>query len=142
MQTLQNTIETAFDRRDQLSPDNTSSEIKHVIQEIIALLDSGELRVAEKINQHWVTHEWLKKAILLLFKTTANQRISAGYTEFFDKVPLKFFNETTENLEKKQVRIVPSAIARRGAYLAPNTILMPSYINIGAYIDRSEEHTS
>lgn len=135
MQTLQNTIETAFDRRDQLSPDNTSSEIKHVIQEIIALLDNGELRVAEKINQRWVTHEWLKKAILLLFKTTANQRISAGYTEFFDKVPLKFFNETTENLEKKQVRIVPSAIARRGAYLAPNTILMPSYINIGAYID-------
>lgn len=99
------------------------------------LLDSGKLRVAEKINNVWITHEWLKKAVLLSFKLNNNQIITGGYTQFFDKVPLKFADTTPEEFTQMGVRVVPSAIVRRGCYIGPNTILMPSFVNIGAYID-------
>lgn len=135
MKTLQNTIENAFLNRDQLTPKNTPTEIHEAIIETINLLDSGKARVAEKINGTWVTHEWLKKAVLLFFKTQENKIMEGNVAQFFDKVPLKFHAFTEKQYQENGVRIVPPAYARKGAYIAPNTILMPSYVNIGAYVD-------
>lgn len=133
MKTLQDIIEHAFERRSELSPKDT--EIKTAVEEVIAALDNGQLRVAEKIAGAWVTHQWLKKAVLLSFKLFDNTVIKGGYTQFFDKVPLKFSNTREAEFTQAGVRVVPPATARRGCYLASNTILMPSYVNIGAYID-------
>lgn len=133
--TLKNTIENAFDNRAQLSPLNVSDEIKSALTETIHLLDSGKYRVAEKINGEWITHQWIKKAVLLFFKVYDNKIMDAQYAQFFDKVPLKFHAYTEKQFLETGVRVVPHAIARHGSYIAPNTILMPSFVNIGAYID-------
>lgn len=135
MHPLQSLIEAAFEERKQFSPTNTPADVKHAIAEIMTLLNQGQLRVAEKINGEWQTHAWIKKAVLLYFCTHANEVIPANFTQFFDKVPLKFTDTSRDDFEKSGVRIVPPAVARYGAYLAPNTILMPSYVNIGAYVD-------
>ncbi len=133
--TLQSIIEKAFSLRDEYTPGNTSADISSAIAEVMQLLDTGKLRVAEKIDGKWVTHEWLKKALLLFFKTHNNAIINAQDLQFFDKVPLKFSGLSEKAFQEMGVRVVPSALARKGAYIAPNTILMPSYVNIGAYID-------
>src|SRR3990167_3435419 len=135
MQKLQAIIEDAYENRLALSPKNISSEIKNAVNEIINLLDTGKMRVAEKINGQWHTHQWLKKAILLYFRIHDNEVISADFTQFFDKVPLKFSQHTHDEFTAAGVRIVPNAMIRKGAYIAPTTVLMPSYVNIGAYID-------
>jgi len=135
MQTLQNTIDTAFINRDQYSPKNTPQNIHEAIAETIHLLNTGKIRVSEKINNTWTTHEWIKKAILLLFKTQENKLMQDGVTQFFDKVPLKFHNLSEKEFHENGVRVVPAAFARKGAFIAKNTILMPSFVNIGAYID-------
>ena len=134
MQRQKDIIEGAFEERASLTPQNVSQEIKSTVDEIIHHLDKGTARIAEKINGEWKTHEWLKKAVLLYFRTQENEVISAGFTQFYDKVPLKYQLDKQEDLIAGGVRIAPHAIARRGAYIAPNTILMPSYVNIGAYI--------
>lgn len=134
MSNLAPIIEHAFDHRDQLASLDTK-EINLAVQETICLLDQGKIRVAEKINDQWVVNEWIKKAILLLFKTSENVPSTAGFTQFFDKVPLKFADHNQQAFIESGVRVVPPATARKGAYIAPNTILMPSYVNIGAYID-------
>lgn len=135
MNTLQPIIEAAYDRRDQITVANVSSEVKKAILEAINQLDGGQLRIAEKQNGHWVIHQWIKKAVLLFFKTQKFKAFDAGYTHFYDKVPLKYANSDATSLNKTGVRVVPHAIVRKGAYVAPNTVLMPSYINIGAYVD-------
>lgn len=135
MKSLQNTIENAFDQRDQLSPKNASAEIANAINDTIHLLNTGKMRVAEKINNQWITHEWIKKAVLLFFKIHDNKIMHDGVSQFYDKVPLKFHGLSENQFQENKVRIVPSAIARIGAYIAENTVLMPSFINIGAYID-------
>lgn len=135
MEHLQTIIENAFDQRDQFSAKSTPPHITQAIQETIELLDQGKVRVAEKKENEWVVNEWVKKAVLLLFKTQENKSISGGFTEFFDKVPLKFSEYTQESFTKLGTRIVPPATVRKGAYLAPNTVLMPCYVNIGAYVD-------
>lgn len=135
MKTLQNTIETAFNQRDQLSPKNTPPDVRDAISETIHLLDTGKIRVAEKINDAWITHEWIKKSVLLFFKTHDNALMNGEVAQFFDKVPLKFHNHNEKYYQENGVRIVPPAIARTGAYIGSNTILMPSYVNIGAYVD-------
>jgi 2,3,4,5-tetrahydropyridine-2-carboxylate N-succinyltransferase len=131
----QEIIETAFESRANLSPQTASVELKEAINHVIELLDKGEARIAEKINGQWQVNEWLKKAVLLYFRTQENAVIPAGFTQFYDKVPLKFQANTHEAFTQSGVRVVPHAIARKGAYIAANTILMPSYVNIGAYID-------
>jgi 2,3,4,5-tetrahydropyridine-2-carboxylate N-succinyltransferase len=98
-------------------------------------LDAGKLRIAEKRNGEWFVHQWLKKAVLLSFRIYENHAIDAGFTQFFDKVPLKFTGMSEQQLQTTGIRVVPPAVARKGSYIAKNTILMPSYINIGAYID-------
>lgn len=135
MQSLQQTIEAAFEQRATISPINVDHSTKQAILKVIDLLDAGEYRVAEKTAEGWIVHEWLKKAVLLFFRIENNKVINGQFTEFFDKVPLKFAGMSLENLEKSGVRIVPPATVRKGAYVAPNTVLMPSYINLGAYVD-------
>lgn len=128
-------IEEAFEARSQLTSQNMPAYLKEVIQEVIHLLDMGQLRVAEKIDGQWYTHQWIKKAVLLFFRTQENQVMDAGCMRFYDKVPLKFQDQDASALRASGVRIVPAALVRQGAYVAPNTVLMPSYVNLGAYID-------
>ncbi|MCB1828060.1 MAG: 2,3,4,5-tetrahydropyridine-2,6-dicarboxylate N-succinyltransferase [Coxiellaceae bacterium] len=135
MEHLETIIESAFEQRDQLSSKATPANIDQAIQETIELLDQGKIRVAEKKGNNWVVNQWIKKAVLLMFKTQENAPLNAGFTQFFDKVPLKFSEHSHESFVEAGVRVVPPATARKGAYLAPNTVLMPSYINIGAYVD-------
>lgn len=132
---LQSIIENAFEQRQQLSPSQVSQEINTAILASIDMLDSGKARVCEKKNNDWVTNEWLKKAVLLYFKTQQNITIDGQFSQFYDKVPLKFSQKTQSEFQSGGVRVVPPACARKGAYIAPNTVLMPSYINIGAFID-------
>jgi 2,3,4,5-tetrahydropyridine-2-carboxylate N-succinyltransferase len=127
-------IDQAFQERERLSPNNHPAEVKEAVDAALAKLNTGELRVAEKINGEWHTHQWLKKAVLLSFKLYNNEVMGNGCTHYFDKVPLKFQNHTKSDFEAEAVRVVPPATARYGSYIGKNTILMPSYINFGAYI--------
>jgi 2,3,4,5-tetrahydropyridine-2-carboxylate N-succinyltransferase len=135
MQHLQELVENAFEKRRELTPSTAPLPLKTALEEVLALLDSGKIRVAEKQQDQWITHSWIKKAILLYFCTHDSAPLSAGYTQFFDKVPLKFTDYTSIDWEAAKIRIVPHAVVRKGVYLAPNTIVMPAYINLGAYID-------
>jgi 2,3,4,5-tetrahydropyridine-2-carboxylate N-succinyltransferase len=135
MDNIRRIIETAFDNRKDLNPSNVSSEIKEAAHTVLNFLDEGQIRIAEKINQQWVTHEWIKKAILLFFKIEENQLMDAGYTQFYDKIPVKFADLSAEAFKASGVRAVPQAFARKGSFIAANTILMPSFVNIGAYVD-------
>lgn len=132
---LKATIEEAYQERDQFSPSNAPLGLQQGVQKVISLLDKGEIRVAEPIHGTWQVNEWIKQAILLYFRLHANQLMTTPYTQFFDKVPLKYAQTTEEELNAQRVRIVPPAHVRIGSYIGPNTILMPSYVNIGAYID-------
>jgi len=132
---LEPVINAAFERRAEISPASVDPATVRAIEDVIAGLDTGTLRVAEKIDGDWHTHQWLKKAVLLYFRTHDNQVIHSGDARFFDKVPLKFGSHSEADFRAGAVRVVPPAIARRGAFIAPNAILMPSYINIGAYVD-------
>ena len=134
-QNLETIINHAYEHRQEFSPNNTPQNIRHAIAEIIEKLDRGEIRVAEKKNNHWVIHSWIKKTILLFLKIESSQIFEAGYTQFYDKIPLKYVNFTPETFNKMKVRVVPAAIVRKGAYIAESTVLMPSFINIGAYVD-------
>jgi 2,3,4,5-tetrahydropyridine-2-carboxylate N-succinyltransferase len=133
--TLRSLIEAAFERRHEITPDKTDPQLAGAIEDAIGMLDRGQLRVAEKVGGTWRVHEWLKKAVLLYFRTQENRVIDAGYTRFYDKVPLKYAHTDLAAFAAGGVRVVPSAIVRRGAYVAPNAVLMPSYVNIGAYVD-------
>ena len=134
MKQLQGIIDAAYDNRQQLSPDNTPDELRTAILHAIDLLDCGELRIAEQHHGKWVINQWAKKAVLLFFTIENSHAFDAGYTKFYDKVPLKYANVNTDALSNAGVRVVPPTVVRKGAYVAPNTIFMPSYVNSGAYI--------
>jgi 2,3,4,5-tetrahydropyridine-2-carboxylate N-succinyltransferase len=114
-------IDAAFDERSTLTPASAPPDIV-------------EARVAEKINGRWQVNEWLKKAVLLSFRLFDNVPIDAGYTRFYDKVPLKYSQHDAERFRAEGVRVVPPAVVRRGAHIARNVVLMPSYVNIGAHV--------
>lgn len=135
MHNLSAIIQAAFAKRNDLSPQSVDKVTKEAVQEAIHLLDSGQLRVAEKQNGQWIVNQWLKEAILLYFRIEANTLIDGGFAQFYDKVPVKYHGFSEAELQKGGVRVVPPACVRKGAYLAPNVILMPSYVNIGAYVD-------
>ncbi|HSM28172.1 MAG TPA: 2,3,4,5-tetrahydropyridine-2,6-dicarboxylate N-succinyltransferase [Thioalkalivibrio sp.] len=135
MSDLQNIIETAFERRAEITPRNVETTVKDAVRETLEQLDRGVLRVAEKHNGEWQVHEWLKKAVLLSFRIEENQFIKGGFTNYYDKVPSKFADTSSRDFRAGGVRVVPPATARRGSYIAPNVVLMPSYVNIGAYVD-------
>jgi 2,3,4,5-tetrahydropyridine-2-carboxylate N-succinyltransferase len=128
-------IEEAWENRTSVSPAGASRALRDAVEEVIAGLDTGKLRVAEKLNGAWVTHQWIKKAVLLSFRLEDNRVMEGGATRYFDKVSSKFASFNEGGFKKSGVRVVPPAMARRGAYLAKNVVLMPSYVNIGAYVD-------
>jgi 2,3,4,5-tetrahydropyridine-2-carboxylate N-succinyltransferase len=134
-QALRPIIEAAFEQRHTLTPANVDVDLAAAIDATVGLLDSGAQRVAERTAGRWQVNEWLKKAVLLYFRTHDNQAIEAGYTRFYDKVPLKYAQTGAADFAAGGVRVVPHALVRRGAYVAPNAVLMPSYVNIGAYVD-------
>lgn len=135
MQQLQHIIETAFERRTSLTPADADSAIRAAVNQVISLLDSGKLRVAQKTEGQWITHQWLKKAVLLSFRLNHNQLIEGAESRYFDKVPMKFTHYDAAQFQREGFRVVPPAAVRQGAYIARNTVLMPSYVNIGAYVD-------
>jgi 2,3,4,5-tetrahydropyridine-2-carboxylate N-succinyltransferase len=135
MDHLKTIVEDAFERRAGINAGNVPHELAVTLDDCLDLLDSGRARVAEKSGGRWVVNEWLKKAVLLYFRTHDNAVIEAGYTRFFDKVPLKYAGQSPERFKDGGTRVVPPAIARKGAYIAPGVVLMPSYVNIGAYVD-------
>lgn len=135
MNELQQLIETGFDNRATITPANVEASLRDAVHTVIEQLDKGVLRIAEKKANGWQVHQWLKKAVLLYFKIEQSQPMSGGFTQFYDKVPLKYADSTPEQLAQGGVRIVPPACVRKGAYIAANSVLMPSYVNVGAYID-------
>ena len=135
MQQTQQIIDAAWERRTEFSPSAAPADVKNAVAETINQLDSGAIRVAEKINGEWVTHQWIKKAVLLSFRLKDNEIMPGGSTHYFDKVDSKFANYTAQDFQKGGYRVVPPAIARKGAFIAKNAVLMPSYVNIGAYVD-------
>ncbi len=134
LQKLRTTIDAAFERRAEITPKNVPAEVDAAVEESIALLDSGQARVAEKVGSKWVVNEWLKKAVLLYFRAHDNTVMDAGFTRFYDKVPLKYAGASEADLRAGGARVVPHAVVRKGAYIAPNVVLMPSYVNIGAHV--------
>ena len=127
-------IDRTYERRADLSAQSVSAEVEAALEECLTLLDSGRARVAEPCEGRWVVNEWLKKAVLLSFRVRDNRPFDAGYTRFYDKVPLKYAGASEQQLRASGVRVVPHALVRRGAFVAPNAVLMPCYVNIGAWI--------
>ena len=132
---LQQIIDAAWERRTEFSPTSAPADIKNAVAETLNNLDAGSIRVAEKINGEWITHQWIKKAVLLSFRLKDNDIMDGGNTQYFDKVDSKFANYTAQDFQKGGYRVVPPAIARKGSFIAKNAVLMPSYVNIGAYVD-------
>lgn len=130
METLRQEIENSFDLR----PEHLPPEIRNAVDDVIAGLQNGTIRVAEKIDGEWITNQWVKKAVLLSFRLNANKVVQAGDLRFYDKVPSRFAHFTESDWEKSGIRAVPTAVARQGSYIAPGVVLMPSFVNIGAYI--------
>ena len=134
-QELQNTIDLAWESRTSITPQN-APEIREAVESVIADLNGGRLRVAERHGVgEWTVNQWVKKAVLLSFRLHDNQVMRAGDLGFYDKVPTKFAHLDANEMKATGVRVVPPAVARRGAYIAKNVVLMPSYVNIGAYVD-------
>lgn len=135
MNNLQQLIDTAYENRQNITPQNHDPQIKDAIQTVIDGLNAGKFRIAEKINGDWITHQWLKKAVLLYFKLFNSSITENNYTKYFDKVPAKFQHYITADFQQQDARIVPPAAVREGCFIGKNTVVMPSFINIGAYVD-------
>ncbi|MGH6972878.1 MAG: 2,3,4,5-tetrahydropyridine-2,6-dicarboxylate N-succinyltransferase, partial [Caulobacteraceae bacterium] len=128
-------IEAAWETRDALGP-STKGRVREAVEATLALLDAGELRAAEKVEGRWETRAWAKQAILLSFRLNPNRTMSSGggVGPWWDKVPSKFEGWDAAAFEAAGFRAVPGSIVRRGAYVAPGVVLMPSFVNIGAYV--------
>jgi 2,3,4,5-tetrahydropyridine-2-carboxylate N-succinyltransferase len=135
-QSLEPLIDSAFERRADLSPSTADAALLQALDSVIRELNAGRLRVAEKRDGTWVTHQWIKKAVLLYFRAHANAVMPAGGgSAWFDKVPLRFDGYSNEQFQAGGYRVVPPATVRTGAFIGRNVVLMPSYVNIGAYVD-------
>jgi 2,3,4,5-tetrahydropyridine-2-carboxylate N-succinyltransferase len=133
---LEAIIDEAFERRSEISPLHVGPILSGALEQIISELNDGKLRVAEKTAQGWVTHQWIKKAVLLYFRTHDNRVLpGSGGDSWFDKVPLRFNGYTEAQFRQGGFRVVPPATVRTGAFIGRNVVLMPSYVNIGAYVD-------
>ncbi|OHC66765.1 MAG: 2,3,4,5-tetrahydropyridine-2,6-dicarboxylate N-succinyltransferase [Rhodocyclales bacterium GWA2_65_20] len=135
MHQLQSIIDEAWENRAEYKPGAAPARIGEAVELILNDLDSGKLRVAEKIDGQWVTHQWIKKAVLLSFRLEDNRLMDGGPMRYFDKVETKFAHYDTHTFQKGGYRVVPPATARRGCFIGSNVVLMPSYVNIGAYVD-------
>jgi 2,3,4,5-tetrahydropyridine-2-carboxylate N-succinyltransferase len=133
---LESVIDAAFERRAEISPWTAWHELLDALDTVIQALNTGHVRVAEKIDGAWTTHEWVKKAVLLYFRTHDNAVMPAGGgSTGFDKVPLRFENYTEAQFREGGFRVVPPATVRTGTFIGRDVVLMPSYVNIGAYVD-------
>lgn len=131
---LQTIIDELWERRTELSPQSPVDTVA-AINQVIAELDSGAIRVAEKVNGAWIVNQWIKKAVLLSFRTRDNRVQEAGDVRFYDKVDTKFTDWSEEDFKRGGFRVVPGAFARKGSHIAKNVVLMPSFVNIGAFVD-------
>jgi len=131
---LKTLIEAAWERRAELSPGSADRAVHDAVREVLDGLDAGTLRVAEKTGADWVVHQWVKKAVLLSFRLQDNAVIEAGALRFYDKVDSKFAGYDAQAFADGGFRVVPAATVRRGAYLGKNVVVMPSFVNIGAYV--------
>ncbi len=131
---LKKIIETNFKKIEEIDP-QTRGELPDAINEVISLLDIGKIRVAEKKDSKWIVNQWIKQAILLSFKTNEMELLKGPYTTWWDKVPGKTVNWTKEDHKKADFRSVPNGTVRKGSYIGKNVILMPSFVNVGAYVD-------
>jgi 2,3,4,5-tetrahydropyridine-2-carboxylate N-succinyltransferase len=138
MESLQQTIESAWEARSTLTVASAPAAVREAVAHVIGELDGGRLRVAEKIDGAWTTHQWIKKAVLLSFRLSDNAAIGIAGPQapfrFYDKVPTKFSQYDDAAFAATGARVVPPAVARRGAYIGRDVVLMPSYVNIGAYV--------
>lgn len=130
-------IERAFDSGGKTGSEAELAELRAAVNDAIDDLDQGRARVAEKLDGEWRVNQWLKKAVLLSFRLNDNHVIDGHYSRFYDKVDMKYADYSADDFARDGVRVVPDAIVRRGAYVAPDVVLMPSYVNIGAYVDSS-----
>ena len=132
---LQAIIDAAWEDRAKLSPASAPPEVLDAVEQVISQLNKGVLRVATRESVGvWTTHQWIKKAVLLSFRLKDNVMMRAGDLGFFDKVQTKFAHLTEDEMRATGVRVVPPAVARRGSFIAKGAILMPSYVNIGAWV--------
>ena len=134
-QALRQSIEAAFERRAEINPASASAEVKSAVAQVIAGLNSGRIRVAEKGASGWSVNEWVKKAALLSFRLRDSEIMQGGYTHYYDKLDSKFARFSQADFAGAGYRVVPPATVRDGAFIAKNVILMPSFVNIGAYVD-------
>lgn len=140
---LSQIIENAFEKRAEINLNtslNIQGEIRDAVNETLALLDAGKIRICEKQNEIWQVNQWIKKAILLSFRLNDNflskqQAVSGNALSYFDKVPLKFANWTEEDFRNAGFRAVAGAVVRYSAFIAKNVVLLPSFVNLGAYVD-------
>ena len=128
-------IDQGFEHGGRMDDPGLQKQLETAVRDALAKLDSGEARVAEKVDGEWRVNQWLKKAVLLSFRLNDNALVEGAYSRFFDKVPLKYSDYSEQQFRSDGVRVVPDAIVRSGAYVARDVVLMPSYVNIGAYID-------
>ena len=135
MSKLEATINEQFENRAELNAGTAGQDITDAVNEVIAGLDSGHYRVAEKKDNEWIVNQWIKKAVLLYFTLNNNRVIQGGYSNYFDKVPVKFDGYAKSNFIDVGARVVPPAVARYGTFIGANVVLMPCYVNIGAYVD-------
>ncbi len=135
MSNLQSAIEAAWDARDTVSP-STTGEVRDAVEAVLGLLDAGAARVAEQIDGGWQVNQWLKKAVLLSFRLNDMEMIpgAPGGASWWDKVPSKFLGMSENAFRAAGFRAVPGSVVRRGAFIGKGVILMPSFVNIGAYV--------
>ncbi|MFK7840305.1 MAG: 2,3,4,5-tetrahydropyridine-2,6-dicarboxylate N-succinyltransferase [Bdellovibrionales bacterium] len=136
MSDLQSIIEKAWDARAELSED-TQGDYRDAVEDALNQLDAGQARVAEKIDGSWVVHQWLKKAVLLSFRLNPMQRISGGpnQSSWYDKVESKFHGWDSKRFQEAGFRAVPNCVVRHASFVGKGAVLMPSFVNIGAYVD-------
>ena len=137
---LKQIVEDAWENRDRFTAGDASPILRAAIAEVIRQLDCGQLRVAEKKNGEWIVNQWTKKAVLLSFRLQENFAMPVGSDgspsmHFYDKVSSKFANYTQDDFARGGFRVVPPAVARLGSYIGKNVVMMPSFVNIGAYVD-------
>jgi 2,3,4,5-tetrahydropyridine-2-carboxylate N-succinyltransferase len=135
MQKFVEIIEKGFDAGGRMDSDAEQVALINAVRTAIDELDAGKVRIAEKVDGSWHVNQWLKKAVLLSFRLTDNKMMPGKHSRFYDKVALKYADYSEEDFKADRVRVVPDAIVRRGAFVAPDVVLMPSYVNIGAYVD-------
>ncbi len=134
MNELKDIIESSFEHRAEVTPRDVKPALRDAINETIDLLDRGLLRIAEKTDAGWQVNQWAKMAVLLYFRIHENLVIEDSHTRYFDKIPLKYEEHDIDDFHRDGTRVVPDAIVRKGAFIGSNTVLMPSYVNIGAYV--------